>query len=440
VTASERRLGVLPLTLFTGGILLYLLVSPPLLTALNIPYDAPKGNFVFKLHPGTYVVFLAFAMAHLTRGNPLTSLWRSMAGAKQIALYGMTVSCIFLYELARFGTSGPAFIIDTLLMPAVCALFLQLVDRRMLRFFLGLVIAVVTMNAALGIGESILHRRIVPYTVSGGVVLKEDAFRSTALMGHPLVNALITGTTLFFCLALPLNALFRGALMGILLLGLLSFGGRTSLAITSVVLGVYLAYGALRRLLAGQLSYVQITGGLVGVFVGLGALAGAVLLTGVGERIFSHMKWDRSADVRIHVWLALRYMSRSDILFGISVKQIQAITYRLGLEYPLSTIENFWLLMLMNMGAIGLGFFVWSLANVCWRYGSMNVPGVRAALIVFLVAASSNNSLCSKTCCLVLLFVLLQCARSYAPPADRRVGPLRAAPVPPTPKLAGAGA
>jgi len=133
-------------------------------------------------------------------------------------------------------------------------------------------------------------------------------------------------------------------------------------------------------------------------------------------------------------------MSRSDILFGISVKQIQAITYRLGLEYPLSTIENFWLLMLMNMGAIGLGFFVWSLANVCWRYGSMNVPGVRAALIVFLVAASSNNSLCSKTCCLVLLFVLLQCARSYAPPADRRVGPLRAAPVPPTPKLAGAGA
>jgi hypothetical protein len=415
VIAEDRRLGLLPLTLFTAGILVYLVVSPPLLTALNIPYDAPKGNFVFKLHPGTYLVCLAFAAAHAGRGNVLRSFWRSIAGAEAVALYGATILCIFLYELVRFGTSGPAFLIDTLLMPAVCALFLQLVDRRLLRFFLLLVVAIVAMNAVLGIGESILHRRIVPYTVAGGVVLKEDAFRSTALMGHPLVNALVTGTTLFFCFALPAHAAVRTLLMSVLLLGLLAFGGRTSLAISAVVLVAYLLHAGVRRLLAGQISYTQITGGLVAVFLGLGAFAAVVLLTGVGERIFSHMKWDRSADVRLHVWLALRYMSASDILFGVSVKQIELITYRLGLEYPLTTIENFWLLMLMNMGAIGLAFFVLSLVIVFGRHWSANVPGVRAALVVFLVAASSNNSLCSKTSSLVIFFVLLECARAYAP-------------------------
>ena len=47
------------------ALLLVLTLSPPGLFALGIPYDVPFGNPLAKLHPGTWVMLLAYGVALL---------------------------------------------------------------------------------------------------------------------------------------------------------------------------------------------------------------------------------------------------------------------------------------------------------------------------------------------------------------------------------------
>ena len=76
-------------------------VSASLLTVLGIPYDAPHGAFVFKLHPGTYVLAAVFALALAERGNPLAELGRSLAHQPAVALYLLAVTLAVAYSVAR---------------------------------------------------------------------------------------------------------------------------------------------------------------------------------------------------------------------------------------------------------------------------------------------------------------------------------------------------
>ena len=182
--------------LFASGLILYLVISPPLFTVLGIPYDAPTGNFIFKIHIGTFLIVLAYLIAHCQNGNPLRSILHSLNEQRALAVYLGTQVFLLLYSITRYGPSGSAFIIETLIMPAIGALLLLMFDDATKRKYFLIVIAFVTVNAVIGIVESIMQAHLVAYTVAGGVVLHEDVFRSTALLGHPLNNALIMGSVM----------------------------------------------------------------------------------------------------------------------------------------------------------------------------------------------------------------------------------------------------
>lgn len=426
VPAPTSRLGIGLLTL---GLVLYLTVSPQLLTALGIPYDLPVGSFVFKIHPGTYATLLAFPVLLAARGNPLRGLAQAASETPLPAV--QIATCLFLigYSASRYGPSGSAFIIDTLMMPPLCAFLLaRLPSHIRSRYFL-LIVGLVFLNALIGIGESLFQARIVPYTVAGADP-QEDVFRSTALLGHPLTNAMITGPVIIAALALRLPMLVHTVLISLFCLGLLSFGGRTSFLLTTLCLTAFCCWRGIGNLLRGRYGYLQITGGLVFVFVALTVIVAAVPMLGLGERIFTHMQWDNSADVRRQIWRALDFMSPGDILFGIAPEQIKEIIYRLTVLYGLDTIENFWLLMLMQMGAIGLGFFIAGLicgAIHLWRHNS---APARLALALFFVVASSNNSLASKNSALTILFATLTCAAAYGRESKARRVEARTSPRP----------
>lgn len=410
----DRPLGRLTAGLFLAGLIAQLTISAPLLTAMGVPYDAPTGNFAFKLHPATYLFMAALAAGHLARGNPAGSLIDSFRGRPALLLYAAIIAMLLVYTVVRYGFGGSAFLVETMVVPVVCATFLGMTDRRLQRLILALLIGLVTLNALIGLGESLLQRRLVPHTVAGGVLLKEDTFRSTALLGHPLVNALVTGTMMVAMLAVPVPRRARLVLIGVLLLGLLSFGGRTSLIVSTAALLGFAGLALLRGLFRGRFSYTQITGGLVAALLVIAAVMAFVAATGVGQRIFNHMLWDHSAGVRVQSWNALSFMNASDLLFGVSQQQIQVITFRLGLLFPMETIENFWLLMLMQMGVVGFIWFVVAIVAAGIHLCRGNQPGARLAFLVFIVVASSNNSLGSKSCELTLVFIALTCIRSVA--------------------------
>jgi hypothetical protein len=143
-------------------------VSPPLLTVLGIPYDAPTGSFIFKLHPGTYVLAAAFALALAERGNPLAELGRSLAHQPAVAFYLLADALVTAFSVARHGFSGAAFFVDSQLAPGVLALLLARLDLATLRRLFGLIVAFLAINSALGVAEQLLQARLIPLTVAGG--------------------------------------------------------------------------------------------------------------------------------------------------------------------------------------------------------------------------------------------------------------------------------
>ena len=94
---------------------------------------------------------------------------------------------------------------------------------------------VMFVNAGLGIAEFAFDFRLTPFVAGGQTILGD--YRSTALLGHPLLNA---GTTALYAAMLTLGgdrALklpLRVIMTTIQLVALVPFGGRTSLTLAVV--------------------------------------------------------------------------------------------------------------------------------------------------------------------------------------------------------------
>ena len=401
------------------AVVLYFCLSAPTLAYLGIPYDTPTGPFPAKIHPGTYVLLLAWGLGLASAGNPLATLVSQARQHRLLFSYFLCMVGVFLWAVGRHGPSGLAFLLDTLVMTGVAALTVVLQppgrQRQLFMLLMGLLMA----NATLALGEAALGRRLVPQMAEQLGFVSEAYFRASALVGHPLANALLTVALLPAVLLLPWPLRWRlaaGVLVG---LGLLTFGSRAALA--ALALFVLLAcIPVLGRLLRGGFSYVQLTGGLVGAVVGAAALAGVVVATGLGERIFKNLTWDNSAQVRLRSLDVLDYFGGSDLWFGMSVSRIANVALRVGIDPRYEAIENFWIYLLLLLGVVGFVLFVVGLACLLLHIWRISRAPLRIALVVYLLMASGANTLASKTISLLMLTLAAQCAAQLRRPAPAR--------------------
>ena len=322
------------------AVLVTMCVSAPLLSLLSIPYDAPTGSFLLKLHPGTWITLLALGLSLAGQGNPLRELGRSLAGQPAVAIYLATVAAMLIHSALRYGPSGAAFFIDTLLLPGLLVLLLGRLSPAGLRWLPPLVMTILLANELVGIAEQLLEHRLIPNTVLGGKLLHEDVFRATALMGHPLTNAAITGFGLFLFYRLS-KLWMRIATCWLGCIALLSFGGRTALGVNVALLALIATVDGLRALRARRLSYRGLTGGGALLILLPAAVAAAIMLGGVGERIIAKLGWDESAEVRATSLTIYQHMSLDQILFGMSPAEVATAMQEIGLHLPDEAIENF---------------------------------------------------------------------------------------------------
>jgi O-antigen ligase len=401
--------------LFALGITLYIGVSGSLMTVLGIPYGEPIGNPAFKIHMASYLLSLTFLLAHCLRGNPVRSMAQSISRHKPIAFYLLVTTSLLVYSVLRYGASGAAFIIDALIMPAVAALLMLLFDETTRKRIFFLVVWLIVLNSVIAVIESIFETHLIPYTIGGREIVSDLFFRSTALLGHPLKNALITGTVLVLALGLQQSTPTRVAMLAVMIMALVSFGGRAGFVLALLVIATFSIKLVATKLIHGRYTYLRIMGGVVGVVFVFGMLVSIVLALDIGERLFTKLvEWDNSASVRVSNWDALDLMSVSDVIFGISPTAMESIVYRLSLKYDLQTIENFWLALLMQLGAVGLVPFIVALL-LALRYMWKRAPATgKLAIVFFMIVASSNNALSSKNIALTVLFVGVIGASAYA--------------------------
>ncbi len=403
--------------LLVTGVVLRMAVSAPALHTLGVPYDLPWGPFPSKIHPGSYVLGLAFLTGLASHGNPVRSLLELVHKHPLLAGYMGAMVAVFAWTLLRHGPAGQAFFIDTLWMPGVAALTVVMHHRGRQRRLLTVLMLLLLANAALAVAEGASGQRLIPLLSGRDGIVEEYWFRASALMGHPLANSLVTVSLMPVVVVMPWAWPLRAAALGLLTLALLSFGSRSNLA----AVGVYALLACLPlalQLLRGRFSYRQISGGLLGLSLAAAALAAVVATTRLGERIFRNLSWDNSADVRLLAFDVLRHVHGADLWFGIPVSRIQGIAGRVGIDLRYEAIENFWVNLLVLLGLVGFGLFLFGLGCLVlhlWR--GARAP-LKVAIVMYFIVASGANTLAAKTPSLTLLAVALQCATALQRPGQ----------------------
>jgi hypothetical protein len=138
--------------------------------------------------------------------------------------------------------------------PGVFALLLEPATAKQKRLLGGILIAFVAGNIVIALYESLTQTALFPLVFDPDAAQTLDDFaedfRAHAFYDHPLTAALVTSMAFFLLYSMRMRLILAAPIFGLMLLGLLAYGGRTALVITvivSVVLAIY-------RLLAGLMK------------------------------------------------------------------------------------------------------------------------------------------------------------------------------------------
>ena len=378
---------------FAAAILAFVL-SAMALQALGAPYEAPGGSALQKLHPATYLAVLAVILEAAWRPRPLAYLAALPLRFPGAALFAVNLGLIVAYA-ALFQHAPVAPLIDTFLVGAILlALYEEFTPRERAALRLALHVVMI-VNACLGLAEFAFAFRLTPFVAGGRAILGD--YRSTALLGHPLLNA---GTTSLYAAMLILGAdrairlPLRLVMTTIQLVALVPFGGRTSLTLAIVVV----CLAALRPIgeaLGGRRFDLRtaIVAALVAPLAV--AAAAAAWLGGALAPLIERFSADRgSAQARVVLFDLFDAFTFQDFVLGPDPKRLATLQNTLGIEYG---IEDGWLGLAFQYGAAMTTFFLIGFAGLLWELWRRARSGAWAIMLLFLAQVSSSASLSVKT-------------------------------------------
>lgn len=401
-----------PAVLAGIGAVLCLLISSNLLVAVGIPYTLPYGSFIAKLHPGTYFILAAFLLL-LLRANPVTSMLRFARRRPAAMIFAAAVVVMSAYTVASYGLSGAAFLVDTLLAPALLAIVLDHASPRARSTLFSAVVGIMAINSVLGLMEIATQARLIPY-MRGDQLIVEDYFRATALQGHPLSNSLRTLVVMLCALVMVghrRSALFLTAL---LFTSLLAFGSRTGLVMAVLLGAAWLVPRSWTDIrIHGLATRKRISTGFA-LLAGAAALGLFIAFGNLGERIFSLLYFDQSAQARVTALRAFSILSPSELWFGMGPSKIETVLFYLRQSSSVTDIENIWLVFTLQFGLLLTLMFAAALILFLWALARRSPWPVVLATIGFAVFVLSNNSLASKSQDMVVFVAAVMTAPAWA--------------------------
>jgi hypothetical protein len=389
---SRERPGWLLLGL---AVLLYCLVGTPLFEQMGVRYTSPENSLLERFHPGSYAVLLLLLTTAATShgaGSLLRAARRAWPAAGLAA-----ISLLYALALKLIpGNAGLAYLIDTFTAPAVLALLLTRISPGKQALLFRIALACVTLNAVIAIGEGLVRSPLIgaPY---GG-----DHFRATALLGHPLNNALVTAPAVLLTVASPGGTVSRVLRILLLFGALLAFGGRAALVLTLFMVFLGFEMEILRAAVSGQMHRRMLIYGALFVLAPV-CLVLIRLTTSIGDRVVDLLYYDESANARFAVFEIFSDVPTEQLWFGSNTQLIADLVAR---QADIVGIENYWIYLLLQFGIVMfVPFALVFLLFLRWlaRGGGLYVG---LAVLDFLIISSGNNSLSSKTTALGVLVIL----------------------------------
>jgi hypothetical protein len=368
-------------------------LSSTMLNSIGVPYAAPGGNALFKFHPATYMAVLAAIFWVAADGGPAAFLdrnWRESPGTLAF-LAGIVLLTFQVVAVQKTPLSQVAdnFILTFLVFSAL----MRLEDRASHRLAFVLH-ALFLFNSALGYVEVIGHFRLTPLYVNGE--LADYDWRSTALFGHPLVNAMQTSLYIM-ALALgagPFRPLQRTALVAFHCGAMLCFGGRTGTMLTLLALSGFGAVLGVRVLLGQRFKVTTaalvIAGLTAAIVVGVLAYQG-----GLFDKFLSRFQDDSgSAHTRVAMLSIFRAMPLSEVLIAPNPATIHDTQLKLDLAIAIeSSVVGF----VAYYGGIVTGFFFLGLGCYFSEFVRRFGPKALVPLAAYCVMSAVATSIATKS-------------------------------------------
>ncbi len=406
------------------GLFMRFALSPSLLYQMHIVYGDTGGNPLTKIHPGTYVIALAVLLWLGEGGEFLRRLARHYYREPGLFAFTTLTLVILVYCVANKLSGTFSAFIDTFLAAALASSLLVNASVRQRDLLGRLLLWFLCINAAIAIGETLLQQSLLPDLPAnaGGADLTEQItqstdylqqFRGQGLYGSSLEGATVTamGIFLLFRLRLPTRAfLWR---FGLLLIGLISFGGRAATVVTGVVLSIAGATYVVRGLLHRRLRAEALGLALIIAVVLPFALIYLINDTPLGTRLAHEFYYEDSAQTRVIDWNILYILPASNFLFGADADVVSRLLYAIGaLE-----LENCWLALFVSLGLVGfvvmlvglVAFFA-NLVRHMMRERRESALWGAILILAFLVMITGFNSIGRKVALLLYLAAMMHAA------------------------------
>ena len=202
-------------------VVLLTIMPSTVLAMIGWGYTLFGGNGLTKIHPASYLAMLltGFLMlfkwheGHLTGG-------RIRFVPLPVLAYMVCILAILAFLTLFHGGGSVSFMLDTLMIPGLVIILLLHLTVEQQAWLFKLMIWIFLVNVAIAIGETVIGKRLIPFTVQGIPVLYDR--RPTALMGHPLTNAHLTAVAIFFALGCLHTKAARVMVGSFLALGLIA--------------------------------------------------------------------------------------------------------------------------------------------------------------------------------------------------------------------------
>jgi hypothetical protein len=362
--------------------------------------DLAKSNLT-KIFPGSY--FLIFLFLTKLFNSP-TNFYTIFKFNKTLSNYFIFILLIIFYLYVVNYASSISFILDTLTIPFLFFLYLKSCNINIQKHIPLFALNLILLNSIVAIVERVSNFNFFPIRQTFGV-----QFRSTAFLGHPLNNGLITVAFILFLLIIDMKHLKKITYLFILVLALFCFGARGSLL--GSIIGIIILY-ILPIFISYKKYFYKINKTVtisIMIFL-MVSFAYILLFTSFGERFRETSKDDRgSAKVRLKTLNLINIDNLSNYIWPISSNKTTELTKKAGVD----VIENFIIIWVFKFGLLfTIALFYLLIKFLIVNSQIKNKYYAVTVIFLFFGVAATNNSLGSNTNALSF-FILLFCFQNH---------------------------
>ena len=376
------------------SIAVLLLLSAMALIAIGIPYASSGGLILSKIHPATWIAVPAVLLTAFAHGGPTRFAARLMVASPGVVVFGIAVALLFLH-VALVQRLPVSAIVDTLVLPMFLFAMVSVMAPEARRTIASGIDGFIVLNAVLGLVEYVTRWRLTPMFDIDGTIIVD--WRSTALLGHPLNNAFVTGVWMVMLAsgaAPERRPIVRIAAMALGAAALVAFGGRVAMVFAFLFLAVLGGLGGM-KLLAGRRFDL---GGAAAALAVATVLAVATILLvdgGAADRLIARFADDAgSAGTRIAMFNIFGDLGWAEFLIAPPPDLMQQAQREYGIRIGIESTEvafvAFYGVIMATLVLAGLAAFLRELVRA---------TSIRSlwAIAFFVVVMSASTGLASKS-------------------------------------------